>query len=100
MTVRKGVGMTVEPNETALVPHSGLVIIRSVRLAPGHYLVPSPAADVNAAGLTIRGDDLTVDFGGATLLGTPRDTPPDQRVGTALRVEGRNVTIRNDRIHG
>ena len=92
--------MTVEPNETALIPYPGLVITRSARLAPGDHLVPSPAADPDAAGLTIRGDNLTVDFGGAALLGTPRDNPPDQRAGTALRVEGRNVTIRNARIHG
>jgi Periplasmic copper-binding protein (NosD) len=92
--------MTVEPNESRLVPYPGLVITRSVRLAPGHHLVPSPGDDADAASLIIRGDDLTVDFDGAALLGTPSDTSPDQRVGTAVRVEGRNVTIRNARIHG
>jgi Periplasmic copper-binding protein (NosD) len=92
--------MSVEWNEGEVVPRAGLVITESALIAPGHHLLVSPSGDPYAAAVTIRGDDLTVDFGGAELLGTTRDTPPDRRVGTAIRVEGRNVTIKNARARG
>ncbi|HVS60624.1 MAG TPA: NosD domain-containing protein [Gemmatimonadaceae bacterium] len=51
--------------------------------------------------ITIRGDDITVDFGGATMEGMPADDNPDLAQGVAIRVDGgRNVRIMNARIRG
>ena len=78
----------------------GLVITRSVRIAPKVYRVPGqPSPD--SAVVTIRGDDVTVDFDGATLEGIAPDTEPDLAVGVAIRVDGgKNITIRNARVRG
>ena len=66
-----------------------------IAVRAGPRFSPGPSTDLDVAAITIRGDNLTVDFGGAELMGTPGGTLPDQRAGTAIRVEGRNVTIRN-----
>jgi parallel beta-helix repeat protein len=77
-----------------------MVITRSVRVRPGRYLLPAPAAPDSAA-IVIRGDNIVVDFGGATLEGGPADAPPDRAAGVAIRIDGgRGVTVRNARIRG
>jgi len=64
----------------------GMVITRSVRIVPKTYRFSGPP-------ITIRGDNITVDLRGATLQGSSADT--------AIKVEGgRNVRLRNARIHG
>lgn len=50
--------------------------------------------------LVIRGNNITIDFNGATLLGSSWSTDPDQRKGVGLRVEGKNVTIKHLNVHG
>src|SRR5579859_3797557 len=78
---------------------NGMVIHRSLRAKPAVYNLNSASLDHPA--LTIRGDHITVDLKGATLRGTPANTPPDQRTGLAILVEGgRDVTIKNASIHG
>jgi parallel beta-helix repeat protein len=78
----------------------GLVITRSVRVAPGRYRVAAPASTDSAA-ITIRGSNIVVDFGGATLDGSPPNADPDAGVGVAIRVDGgENVQIANARIRG
>ena len=52
------------------------------------------------AAITVRGDGITVDFNNAVLRGTPSTTDPDQRTGIGIEVIGRNVTIKNARVHG
>src|ERR1051326_875713 len=78
----------------------GLVITRSGSVVRGTVLLPNADETGKSAAVTIRGDGLVVDFGGATLEGTPPGTEPDGRRGTGIRVEGRNVTIRNARVRG
>src|SRR5436309_4298923 len=51
--------------------HSGQVITRSTRVLRRTYRI---------SGVVIRGDNITVDFAGATLQGTPADT--------AIRMDG------------
>src|SRR3989454_12753443 len=51
--------------------HSGQVITRSARVLRRTYRI---------SGVVIRGDNITVDFAGATLQGTPADT--------AIRIDG------------
>ena len=80
--------------------HAGLVITRSVRVTSGTYRLPAPSS-LDSAAIVIRGDGITVDFGGATLRGAPAEALPDQGAGVAIRIEGgRNITVRNARIRG
>lgn len=88
------------PRSPAIALHSGLVITRSVRVLPRTYRLAAPAS-LDSAVLTIRGDDVTVDFAGATLEGLAPDTDPDLAQGVAIRVEGgHNVRILHARIRG
>jgi nitrous oxidase accessory protein NosD len=51
--------------------------------------------------ITVRGDNITLDFAGASMEGTPIDANPDSATGVAIRVDGgRNVRILNARIRG
>ncbi|MEA2760772.1 MAG: hypothetical protein QOD47_56 [Gemmatimonadaceae bacterium] len=79
---------------------SGLVITRSARIAPRVYRLSAPES-ADSAVVTVRGDDITLDFAGATMEGLPPDSNPDLASGVAVRVEGgRNVRIINARIRG
>src|SRR3954470_14692094 len=78
----------------------GLVITQSTRVAPRTYRLPA-SASLDSAVITIRGDNITVDFGGATMEGSPSDANPDAAAGVAIRVDGgRNVRIVNARVRG
>jgi hypothetical protein len=88
-------------------PRTGLVISKTTKFRVGNYTVPSPNASPDAdapneftPAIVIRGNGITVDFGGATLLGTDAKTDPHLRKGLAIRVEGNNVTIKNVKIRG
>ena len=86
------------PPELELRP--GLVITRSVRIVPKTYRLGAPAS-LDSAAIVIRGNGITVDFAGATLLGSAPGASPDQGGGVAIRIEGgRDVTVRNARIRG
>src|SRR6267143_444936 len=79
---------------------SGLVITQSARIAPRVYRLAAPDS-ADSTVITIRGDDITVDFAGATMEGQPSDSNPDLASGVAVRVDGgRNVRILNSRIRG
>ena len=83
-----------------VVLRPGLVITRSVRVAPRVYRIGAPAS-LDSAAITIRGDDVAVDFAGATLEGGAPDADPDRARGVAIRVEGgHHVRILNARIRG
>ncbi|GAC1488948.1 MAG: hypothetical protein NVS1B5_13050 [Gemmatimonadaceae bacterium] len=78
----------------------GLVITKSGRVLPRIYRLPAPAS-LDTAVITIRGDNLTVDFAGATMEGASPDTSPDAASGIAIQIDGgRNVRILNARIRG
>ncbi|GAB4457161.1 MAG: hypothetical protein OHK0029_16430 [Armatimonadaceae bacterium] len=79
---------------------SGMTIQKSLKLDRGEYLLPNSSEDGNGAAIEIVGDNLTVDFGRVVLRGTPAETEPDQRKGTGIRVRGKNITLRNLRVHG
>ena len=84
----------------AVALRPGLVVSRSVRILPRIYrLRPSPSLD--SAVLTIRGDDVTVDFAGATLEGLAPESDPDLAQGVAIRIEGgHDVRVIHARIRG
>lgn len=78
-----------------VVPRAGLVITRSVRVAPGVYRLPGFSTPDSAL-ITVRGNDITVDMRGVVLVGTPPDSAPDAARGSAVRIDGG----RNVRVHG
>ncbi|MEO8908746.1 MAG: NosD domain-containing protein [Gemmatimonadaceae bacterium] len=78
----------------------GLTITRSARIAPRVYRLSAPES-LDSAIITISGDDITVDFAGATMEGASPDMSPDAAQGVAIRVDGgRNVRIVNARVRG
>lgn len=88
------IGLAVPAPKIALHPHQTItktsVVVRKT------YGLPSTGEPV----IHIVGDHVTVDFNGATMRGTAPTVEPDQRKGLAIRVEGRDVTIKNLRVHG
>ena len=71
--------------QAPIVLQSGMVITRSTRVIPRTYRLSAP--------ITVRGDNITVDFRGATLRGSPTDT--------AIRIDGgTNIRILNGRVRG
>jgi nitrous oxidase accessory protein NosD len=78
----------------------GMVIDRSVVIKPGTYRL-SASADLKTPAIAVRGENLSIDFNGAILLGGSEDADPDSYVGVGLLVDGgRQVTIRNAVIRG
>ena len=75
----------------------GFRIASSARVAPGTYELP----DGNDSGaIIIAGDDITVDFQGASLIGAKAGAAPDTYVGRGIVIHGRNVTVKNVEVHG
>src|SRR5688572_2698207 len=78
----------------------GLVITQSGRIKPGIYHFPAPTS-TDSSLITVRGDDIELDFTGVTIQGTRVSADPDQGQGVAIRIEGgKNIEIRNARIRG
>ncbi len=78
----------------------GLVITSSVRIARRTYRLPAHSS-LDSAIIVVRGNDITVDFDGAELRGTPRSAQPDEAAGVAIRIDGgHNVRILNAKVHG
>lgn len=78
----------------------GLTITNSVKLKPNEVVLANSDNASQTAAITIKGDNLVIDFAGAVLRGTPADTDPDKRTGTGVLIQGRNITIRNLNVHG
>ncbi len=77
----------------------GLVITRSVRVLPAIYDLAGPDGD--SACVTVRGDNITVDFSEAEMRGAVPTAAPDQARGVALLIDGgRNIRLTRARIHG
>jgi parallel beta-helix repeat protein len=88
------------PPPATIELRQGLVITRSARVAPRTYRLIAPRSPDSAV-ITIRGDNITVDFGRATIEGTAPDALPDAATGIAVRIDGgRNVRVLNARIRG
>jgi len=95
-----GIGRTLAAQASAIELRPGLVITRSVRVVPRVYRFAAPRS-LDSAAIVVRGDDITIDFAGATLAGSADGAAPDLAAGVAIRVDGgRNVSIRNARVRG
>src|SRR4029078_8300723 len=78
----------------------GLVITHSVRVAPRTYRLTADSS-LDKPVITIRGNDITVDFAGASLVGLDPNADPDLARGTGISIEGgRNVRVLNATIRG
>ena len=75
-------------------------VTKSVTLPKGERLLSDTHEDGSGAALEVIGDNLVVDGGGAILRGTLATAEPHARKGTGIRVRGKNVTLRNLRVHG
>lgn len=84
--------------EPKLTP--GIVITKSTDFDKVELLAPNGSADGKTAAITIRGNNITVDFGGATLRGSNDTTEPNLRAGTGVRIEGNNITVINLKVRG
>src|SRR6266508_2642244 len=72
----------------------GMVITQSIVVAPKTYRLSGPP-------IRIRGENITVDFRGATLEGSDPAGPPDEARDTAIVIEGgATIIIANAHIHG
>ena len=79
-------------------PVSGMVISESARIKPGTYRL-TVKDDVPA--ITIRGENLTVDFTGVTIEGGAPLGDPDRYAGVGILIEGgRGVTVRGATVRG
>ncbi len=88
------------PWQQAMPLQKGSVISLSGKIAPGVYELASEGDAGKTGAITVRGDNLTVDFAGAELRGTPLTAQPDERRGTGIVVEGRNITLKHLRVRG
>lgn len=75
---------------------AGKPITSSVKIARDEYRMPD--ADDQGA-VIIDGENLTVDFQGATLLGAD-GREADQFAGRGIVIRGRNITLRGANVHG
>ena len=64
-------------------------------------LFRSPASVRDSVVIRIKGDDIDVDFAGASLIGAPYSAASDQAAGIGILVDGgRNITLRGATIRG
>jgi nitrous oxidase accessory protein NosD len=83
-----------------VVLRQGMVIERSVTIDPRTYRLGA-SADLETPAITIRGENIVVDFNGAVLTGSSEAAEPDQFAGVAVLVDGgESVTIRGATIRG
>jgi len=75
----------------------GLVLSRSAAVRSGVYLI---AVKGEQPAIRIQGDNLTIDFAGAVVSGSPDGFTPDQYAGTGVTVAGSNITIKNLTVRG
>ncbi len=76
---------------------SGMTITASTRIAPGRYRI----AAGDSVGLTVRGDNITLDLRGVELVGDSVRTRPDRFTGIGLVIDGgRNITVRGVTVRG
>jgi nitrous oxidase accessory protein NosD len=78
---------------------AGMVIDRSVTVRPGVYRLRS--ADLKTPAIAVRGENITVDFSGAQLVGSADDADPDTFAGVGIAIDGgANVTLKGGTVRG
>jgi nitrous oxidase accessory protein NosD len=78
----------------------GHVIDHSMVVRRGVYRLTA-SEDLKTPALTIRGNNITIDFNGATLAGGPETADPDSFAGVGILIDGgSNITVKNAVIRG
>lgn len=71
---------------------AGMVIDKTTVIQAGDYTI----AALDNPIITIQGENIVVDFNGATLDGNAKQAPPNQFSGLAILIKaGKNITIKN-----
>ena len=89
-----------KPRAQGAVPLThGMVIDRSTTIRPGTYRLGS--TDLEKPAITVRGENIVVDFNGAVLAGGPADADPDSFTGTGILIDGGSkVTLKGAVVRG
>lgn len=90
---------TLQAQTPEIVLSKDLKITTSCRIKPGAYRLPADSLTA-APVCTITGENITVDFQNAELHGADDAAMPDQFYGYAIRISGKNITLKNARIRG
>ena len=77
----------------------GMVISESVTVAEDTFYINS-SLDLSEPALTIKGNDITIDFQGAIIKGSNDVYYPNEIYGKGIVVYGNNIKIKNLKIHG
>ena len=77
---------------------NNMVIRESCKILPGNYSI-SPTGE-KVACITISGENLVVDFQNAEMRGAPEAVLPNQFIGSAILIKGKNITLKNARARG
>jgi len=85
--------LAVSGQSPALVRlEAGMIVDRSITVRPGTYRV-SASPDLARPAITIRGENLTIDFNGAVLAGGPDDVDPDGYAGMLQVISDDGVRV-------
>ncbi len=88
------------PTDASAVLTSGMVIDQSLAILPDNYLLEADENQLQPV-LTITGEDITIDFQGAVLIGTSTPSQPNHFKGLAIRIQdGRNIVVKNAIVKG
>jgi nitrous oxidase accessory protein NosD len=88
-------------SQKTIILKSGMTIGSSVIIKKDKYRITSDSNDGSNGVIRISGSNITVDFNGAEIIGTPETTLPDKRKGTAIQIiSGSNITIKNVKVRG
>ncbi|MFK8006550.1 MAG: right-handed parallel beta-helix repeat-containing protein [Saprospiraceae bacterium] len=88
-------------NTTNIRLKKGMVISESVTVAKDIYKIDGYQKGIKEelGGVEIRGENIIVDFQGATLQGSNNTNLPNEYFGKGLKINGKNIEIKNLNIH-
>ncbi len=78
---------------------AGMVITSSIQVKKAVYRLNGQDS-LNRPVIRISGNNITIDFNKAQLLGSNNKQLPNEYYGLAILVEGNNITIKNARVNG
>lgn len=89
------------PEEGPVPVTTGMVITESTAFQPGRYELNAPDTSLMDALITVRGQNITLDFSGVEIRGANSVEWPSEFYGLCLKIEeGRNITIKNLKAKG
>ncbi|NND31786.1 MAG: hypothetical protein HKN76_04285, partial [Saprospiraceae bacterium] len=89
-------GCSTSQSSIHLVP--GLVISQSGQVVDSSIFIS--VHDSSSPAISIKGANLEIDFAGCYLTGSGRPERPDLYSGIGIRIEGKNITLKNAMVSG